>query len=927
MSKFAKKYKYPLFFLYLTFLFAVLYRHYIFGDAVYMFSDTGSDSMSSSYPIIMMVSRMLKEGNFSIYNLQFGLGESAVGTALQYVNPLKFALLLFGQDHFTAGILIQLYLQTLITGFAAFLYFRKVIRDDFSAFLSAAIWSFSTYIVLWSQNYSYGIAVMMFTLTVLLFQYMLESDLWRWKLLLIGDLGLFLFTNYYFYYMTAIFLILYTTGYSIWTKTGFKNFLRKFLALAFCGIFSALLGFAGLFANLKALSGSARAGVFSDTLQLLANLVTIRPKRAVSVFSRLFSPDLLGRANDFKGYANYYELAILCTSTLFFFALAYLISLRKYRAKSIFLWIILIAAAMLPLTGKVLLGASMTGRYTFMTCFLECLYIGLFVREWQENKVNAPKGAEKRMLAASICASLFILASMVLIFFYDKKKDIHISKAAFLSVLFPAFCYLVALNCKKLQNAVNILLVLIVAGELLLLNNGAVNRRLYLTRDLFDNFYYDTDIRAAAEKLEAEDASLYRIYGGTDNAYYSELNKLNLGMVNGYNSTTARFNTPSAAVVSLAQGFDVYQSASSYFEARYEEYPAYTFLAGKYLLVKDQDTEFVPDEALFEKIDTINDVTIYENKNALPFGYLYDADSVLSAGDYQSLSSMERMAAAAESYYYTNSDFTDLLLSTPMQNWEAAPLLSDSTLVDLPSTEINIQDTENNFQNMHKAATENGWFYISDDFWGSVDFHLPDDTARPSDTVRYFRIDSDKTFEAENSFFNVYYRCGADDDFHLYSTFWPDHTNFLPEGVTDLRLQIQNKDWGSSVSGLWIGTMKNPSSLFADLKNSNISSISFAHDTYKAAVTAKEDGGMLCVPLLYSENWSAKVDGKNVEIQNINGGLVGIKVPAGTSSVSLHYSLPNFKLGICVSLISLAAYLVLIAVTAVKGRKCRKGNC
>ena len=46
-------------------VFFVLYRRFLFKGAVFMYSDVGSDSLSSSYPIIAELSRLFETRTFS----------------------------------------------------------------------------------------------------------------------------------------------------------------------------------------------------------------------------------------------------------------------------------------------------------------------------------------------------------------------------------------------------------------------------------------------------------------------------------------------------------------------------------------------------------------------------------------------------------------------------------------------------------------------------------------------------------------------------------------------------------------------------------------------------------------------------------------------------------------------------------------------
>ena len=91
---FIKKHRILLLLVLSSAIFLALYRRFIFGDAVFMYTDLGSDGMSSSYPIITMLSRLLKSRDFSAFTLESGLGSDTTATFLQYLNPLKLFLLI-----------------------------------------------------------------------------------------------------------------------------------------------------------------------------------------------------------------------------------------------------------------------------------------------------------------------------------------------------------------------------------------------------------------------------------------------------------------------------------------------------------------------------------------------------------------------------------------------------------------------------------------------------------------------------------------------------------------------------------------------------------------------------------------------------------------------------------------------------------------
>ena len=80
---------------------------------------------------------------------------------------------------------------------------------------------------------------------------------------------------------------------------------------------------------------------------------------------------------------------------------------------------------------------------------------------------------------------------------------------------------------------------------------------------------------------------------------------------------------------------------------------------------------------------------------------------------------------------------------------------------------------------------------------------------------------------------------------------------------------------------------------------------------------------MLCVPILFTGRWSAAVNGKPVQVLNINGGLCGIPLEKGENEVVMTYSLPFFGVSVMVSLIAAAALLAALILWAVRRKKPR----
>lgn len=79
--------------------------------------------------------------------------------------------------------------------------------------------------------------------------------------------------------------------------------------------------------------------------------------------------------------------------------------------------------------------------------------------------------------------------------------------------------------------------------------------------------------------------------------------------------------------------------------------------------------------------------------------------------------------------------------------------------------------------------------------------------------------------------------------------------------------------------------------------------------------TDRENLVFFSVP--YEEGWSATVNGKTVEIENVNAGFMAVKVPAGSSTIRFNYMTPGLIEGIVLSiagLLILGIYLLVFLI-------------
>ena len=130
-----------------------------------------------------------------------------------------------------------------------------------------------------------------------------------------------------------------------------------------------------------------------------------------------------------------------------------------------------------------------------------------------------------------------------------------------------------------------------------------------------------------------------------------------------------------------------------------------------------------------------------------------------------------------------------------------------------------------------------------------------------------------------------------------------DSVIMLPDHTTLLRIDLPD-DGELVFSAMEFITSKGASEDFKELQSTEITEVTFADDTYSATVTSTKTNSMLCIPLLYTPNWNATVNGSKVQVFNINGGLCGISLPKGTCEIKMTYEIPNFGIAVKVSAVS-----------------------
>lgn len=613
--------------------FFVVYFPFIFGDYTYGYnaSDWGADTFQQYIPFYVDLINSIRDGSFSWWNFNFGLGASYFISQTWLFDPFNIILiagcLLFGDVALPAMLLLALALKIAIAAFVFNLYLSFFVKKPLARIVGSIFYCMSGFMVLWGSHYWFANTLVFLALILLCLEMNLEKRSYTRTALLIVVVALTLIWSIYISFKILVFSVLYVIFRLCMKGEGNRaSRVKAFIHLAIPVIIGILLSCIVVIpAACVLLFDSTRiaqgAGLLDLILQDLTSFLSLD-----SVFvelTRVMGNSLYGTLGvDLPGiYKNYYEaIQIGLGCSIYVFVFIFLFGIAKYGAKREKIGSLIIAILMilylinyfLPALFDVFAGYPPSKRSSFLLIPIICLMVSISL-----DRYIIPKRISYISLFIGLTFSLVIL---VIAFEYANGRGQKLCLIFFVSViLFTITLYFFQ---AKSKSVFLIVAVCIAIGSLVIDDYVTVNYRNRLETAQFPSASVSqkgSNTEQLLMKYDSQDNEVYRI----EKDYIDYVEYLD-SFVQNYNGVTSYNSALFGGVQSFYRMF-----CPSIF--RIENHPTYvafsqvedpeevaTFLGVKYFFSKE------PLECSWlEQIDLEDNIYVYKNKNLLSFASIY----------------------------------------------------------------------------------------------------------------------------------------------------------------------------------------------------------------------------------------------------------------------------------------------------------------
>jgi uncharacterized membrane protein YfhO len=633
---------------------SVLYKNFLFGKYVFLFKDIGSDSYNFDYIKFYHLADYWQKFGSPSWSFEQGLGQNMHP---YWFDPFTFLLVLGGKEQIANNLIYVFLFELMLAGVFFYLFLRTLKVEGFVSVLGGLLYAFSGYMVLgttWQMSV-FGTEVVYAALLLLALEKFISEK--KWYLLPIPIAMIAIHLPFYLYIYTILIVVYYTLRFNEIQQWNFGKWFSGLLTIGVISVLGVGIGAFMFGSNVFQMFESPRgSGEFAYTNRLLSQPVLglADSLQRSTHFMRLFSTNMIGNAENFRGWNNYMEAPMFYCGLLSLVAAPQVFYFGNRKAKIIY-------AVLFGLCFLVILFPYF--RYTFWL-FTGDYYrtLGLFTLIallYLNIKAIQSIIKEQRIGLLTLLATVIIL--WIILFAFAPTENVNKSlqkTATFLITLYAGILYLI--SKKSLQSIGIIALLLVCVGEIIFFsNNTTVNKRNIATKQEMNESgsgFKDATIDAVAYLKKADNSSFYRI----EKEYTSGTSihaSMNDAKVQGYYSSRSYQSFNQLNYVRFMKSVKLL-NPNDEFASRWITglitSPLLQRLCGiKYYLSKNPNA-FVVYQNMMDSVASFGEIKLLKLKDTLPLGVTFD--SYISEGNFEKLDSLNRQAILLQTVS-VNKDF------------------------------------------------------------------------------------------------------------------------------------------------------------------------------------------------------------------------------------------------------------------------------
>jgi uncharacterized membrane protein YfhO len=588
---------------------------------VYLFVDTGNDTINAFYPQLVHISDYLHEVGMPRWSFYQGMGQNIFPFSIR--DPFFLIHYCIGREGIPYALAYIEVFKIVLAGFVFFQYLRLLGMSAITTIAGGILYSFSGFMILGSGWYGFSYEVLLAALLLYSFEKLYQQKVWYYLPIAVALLAVF---QPFYLYLYGVFLCVYAVVRHYEQENSQSTNLRRLLLMV-GGLFVLGMAIGGIFLlpNTLQMLQSPRVGGEESYMHRLASkpiLALIDGRELASLLTRFLSNDLLGTGSRFRGWYNYMESPVLYCGLVSVLLAPQVFSIVRGRRKQIYL--LLTGAMILTLVFPYFrnLFWLFTGDYyrTFgFFVVLVMLYFGL-------HALNSLDRASKlNVTALLITLAVGLAICFVPIAGINRLIDSNLRTLVAIFLLSNA-ALLFLLRSDVYKQKAQLLLLLVICVELTYFSSVTVNTRGIVHSDqLRQKIGYNDYTVDAISYLNATDSSFYRV----NKAYFSTLapgGSLNDSKIQRYRGTTSYYQFNQLYYIRFLQEMGVIapgDEPNTRWSLGLLHSPMLRTLASvKYQLSPTPDVEL--ESQGYRHAAQFGNVHIYQNEHYLPLGFAYN---------------------------------------------------------------------------------------------------------------------------------------------------------------------------------------------------------------------------------------------------------------------------------------------------------------